>query len=391
MAFFEARQTISRFSGGRCMWISVVRRPLLATTLLALLVPSLASAQQYHRTDLTVDKSSVSPSAPNIDKLLVNAWGISRGSSSPWWISDNGTGVSTLHNAAGVPFVPPGGMQPVVVTIPTPDGTGTSAPTGTVFNPTSGFLVGPNAKAIFLFVTEDGTIAAWNPGVNPNAVILKNRAGKAVYKGCAIATLQSGPRFYATNFQSGRVEVFNSNLDQVELDDEDGFRLPGLSRDYAPFNIQNVGGNLVVTFAHRTPGSRDEDHGPGLGFAGVFDPGGRLLLRIQHGSWFNAPWGVALAPGDFGKFSHRLLMGNFGDGTINAFNLVTGKHEGMMLADTTGQALVIEGLWGLSFGGDSTNNGLATSLYFTAGPNDEGDGLFGTLTAVSSEQLGNSQ
>lgn len=373
------------------MWTSVIRRPLLAATLFGLLLPCLASAQQYHRTDLTVDLSSVSASAPNVDSHLVNAWGLSRGSGSPWWISDNGTGFSTLYNGAGVPFVPPGATQPLVVTIPTPDGSGMSAPTGTVFNPTPGFLAGPNAKAIFLFVTEDGTIAGWNPGVNPNAVILKNRAGKAVYKGCAIATLASGPKFYAANFQSGRVEVFNSNLSRVNPHNEDAFRMPGLSADYAPFNIQNVGGNLVVTFAHRTPGRRDEDHGAGLGFAGVFDAAGNLLLRLQHGPWFNAPWGVALAPGDFGRFSHRLLIGNFGDGTVHAFNLVTGKHEGAMLDDTTGQALTIGGLWGISFGGDSTNNGLATSLYFTAGPNGEGDGLLGQLTAVSSEQPGNSQ
>ena len=372
---------------------SVVRRLSFATTFFALLWPVLAGAQQYHRTDLTVDKSTVSPSAPNVDPNLVNAWGISRGNGSPWWISDNGTGLSTLYNASGAPFVPPGGTQPVVVQIPTPDGTGTSAPTGTVFNATTGFLMSRAAnapKAIFLFVTEDGTIAGWNPGVNANAVILKNRAGQAVYKGCAIATLQSGPRFYATNFQSGRVEMFNSKLFRVEPGNETAFRIPGLSADYAPFNIQNVGGNLVVTFAHRAPGSRDEDHGAGLGFVGIFNPTGRLLATLQHGPWFNAPWGIALAPGDFGKFSHRLLIGNFGDGTINAFNIFTGKREGNMLDDKTGQTLVIQGLWGISFGGDTTNNGLATTLYFTAGPNDEADGLFGNLTAAS-DQPGNSQ
>jgi uncharacterized protein (TIGR03118 family) len=371
---------------------SFVRRLTFAASLVALLCPGFAGAQQYHRTNLTVDKSTTA-SAPNVDPNLVNSWGIARGNGSPWWISDNGTGLSTLYNASGAPFVPPGGTQPVVVKIPTPDGTGTSAPTGTVFNATSGFPMSKAAnapKAFFLFVTEDGTIAGWNPTVNPDAVILKNRAGHAIYKGCAIASLQSGPRFYATNFQSGRVETFNSNFVRVEPDSETAFRIPGLSSDYAPFNIQNVGGNLVVTFAHRAPGSKDEDHGAGLGFAAVFNPTGRLLATIQHGGWFNAPWGIALAPGDFGKFSHRLLIGNFGDGTIHAYNLFTGKHEGAMLDDTTGQTLVIEGLWGLSFGGDTTNNGLATTLYFTAGPNDENDGLFGNLTAVS-DQPGNSQ
>lgn len=370
------------------MWISVVRRSALVV--LTLLLPGSLMAQQYHRTDLTVDAHAVSPSATNVDSNLVNAWGLSRGSGSPWWISDNGMGVSTLYNAAGVPF--PNSTHPLVVKIPTPDGTGTSAPTGTVFNATTAFLVGPSAKAIFLFVTEDGTIAGWNPTVNPDAVIVKNRAGKAVYKGCAIAQVNGNPRFYATNFVSGRVEVFDSSFNQLHLDDDDVFHFPDLDENWSPFNIQNVGGNLIVTFAHRAPGSHDEDHGAGLGFVGVFDPKGHLLSRLQHGSWFNAPWGAAAAPGDFGKFSHRLLIGNFGDGTIHAFNLFTGEHEGMMLDDTTGQGLVIDGLWGISFGGgNATNNGPTNTLFFTAGPNDESDGLFGQLTANAADQPGNSQ
>ena len=366
------------------MWISLVRRAVLASVTLALLSPASLIAQHYQRTDLTADSSAVSPSAANIDPNLVNAWGLSRASGSPWWVSDNGSGVSRLYNATGMP-------QSLIVKIPTPDGTGTSAPTGTVFNPTSQFLVASGAKAIFLFVTEDGTISGWNPTVNPtNAVLLVNRAGKAIYKGCAIAQTADGPRFYATNFQSGRVDVFFGNFKKLPTN-INAFRLPGLSVDYAPFNIQNVGGNLVVTFAHRAPGSKDEDHGPGLGFVGVFDTTGRLLQRLQHGPWFNAPWGVALAPGDFGTFSHRVLIGNFGDGTIHAFNMITGKHEGMMLDASSGNALVIDGLWAISFGGDAANNGPATSLFFTAGPNDEADGLFGQLAAVAFEQRGNSE
>jgi uncharacterized protein (TIGR03118 family) len=374
------------------MWTPVVRRTLSSAAVVALLLPGSVQAQQYHRTDLTANSSAASATAPNPDTNLVNAWGLSRGTGSPWWVSDNGTGVSTLYNAAGVPFVPPGATKPLVVKIPTPDGTGTSAPTGTVVNATTGFLVGPGAKAFFLFVTEDGTIAGWNPTVNPDAVIVKNRAGKAVYKGCAIAQGSSGPKFYATNFQSGRVEVFDSSFHLLHSDDEDAFRFPGLDENWSPFNIQNVGGDLVVTFAHRAPGSHDEDHGAGLGFAGVYDTRGRLLLRLQHGSWFNAPWGIAAAPGDFGKFTHRLLIGNFGDGTIHGFNLFNGRHEGAMLDDTTGQTLSIGGLWAISFGGGSAaNNGATNTLFFTAGPNDESDGLFGNITANGGEQPGNSQ
>ncbi|HMK23443.1 MAG TPA: TIGR03118 family protein [Terriglobales bacterium] len=367
------------------------RRPSLAVTVFALVFSCLASAQKYHRTDLTTDAATVSPSAANVDGQLLNPWGLARGAGGPWWVSDNGAGLSTVYNALGAPFVPAGATKPLVVTVPTPDGTGTAAPTGTVFNATSAFNVGPGAKAIFLFCTEDGTISGWNPAVNPaSAVIVKNRSGKAIYKGCAIANIGSQPFFYVTNFQTGRVEIYNGSFSRINPNDEDGFRLPGLGKNWSPFNIQNVGGSLVVTFAHRTPGSEDEDHGPGLGHAGVFDAAGHLLMRLQDGSWFNAPWGVAAAPGDFGKFTHRLLVGNFGDGTIHAFNLFTGRHEGAMLDDTTGMTLSIDGLWAISFGGDATNDGLATTLYFSAGANDEADGIFGTLTAAS-DQPGNSQ
>lgn len=371
------------------MPISADRRLMFAATFFALLMPTISSAQKYHRTDLTTDSSSVS-NAPNVDGQLLNAWGMSRGSGGPWWISDNGSGLTTVYDGAGAPFVPPGAPSPLVVKIATPDGTGTATPTGTVFNSTSAFQVG-GGKAIFLFVTEDGTISGWNPAADfANTIIIKNNSGKAVYKGCAITTANIGPRFYATNFQSGKVETYNANFVRVEPNNEDAFRIPDIPKNYAPFNIQNVGGNLVVTFARRAPGSLDEDHGAGVGYAGVFSPTGKFLISLQHGPWFNAPWGIALAPGDFGKFTHRLLIGNFGDGTINAFNLVTGKHEGTMLDDTTGMTLSIPGLWGLSFGGDSTNDGMATSLYFTAGPNDEADGVLGTLSAAS-DQPGNSQ
>ncbi len=368
---------------------SVVRRAVLVFAG-ALLLPAFAAAQQYHRTDLTTDSSAVSATAANVDTDLVNPWGLSRSTGSPWWVSDNGPGLSTLYNATGTKVLLAGGTQPSVK-IPTPDGTGKAAPTGTVFNFTAGFLVAPGAKAFFLFVTEDGTISGWNPTVSPNAVLLKNRAGRAIYKGCAIAQTANGARLYATNFQSGHVEIFDEKFNRINPSDDSAFRLPGLGNNWAPFNIQNVGGNLVVTFAHRAPGSHDEDHGAGLGHAGVFTPSGRLLLTLQGGPWFNAPWAIALAPGDFGRFSHQLLIGNFGDGTVHAFDLFAGKHVGAMLDDTTGKTLAISGLWALSFGGDATGDGNATTLYFTAGPNQENDGIFGQLTAVSTEQPGNSQ
>jgi uncharacterized protein (TIGR03118 family) len=359
-------------------------RRSVAVVFLALFVSTAAVAQHYTRVDLTANSSSVSPGVANVDPNLVNAWGLSRSSGSPWWISDNGTGLSTLYDLAGVP-------QSLVVTIPPAKGqTDPSAPTGTVFNYTKGFEVAPGLPAVFLFVTEGGTIAGWNPGVSlTSAVTKRDRSTVAVYKGCAIAMTPSGPRLYATNFKSGLVETFNSKFELMTLSPL-AFRDPNLPRDYVPFNIQNVGGNLVVTFAHRAPGEKDEDHGAGVGYVTVFDPAGRLLLRLQHGPWFNAPWGVALAPSDFGPFSHRFLIGNFGDGTIHAFNAVTGKFVGTVLGSDD-LPLKVDGLWALSFAGNNTRSGSATELYFTAGPNDENDGLFGKLTAAATEQRGNTE
>jgi uncharacterized protein (TIGR03118 family) len=359
------------------------------TLIFTLVGASNALAQHYQRTDLTTDNSGVSPKAI-VDTNLVNPWGMARSSGSPWWISDNGTSLSTLYNSAGAP-------RSLVVSIPAPNGQPGGTPTGAVFNYTGAFEVGPQQSAVFLFATEDGTISGWNPGANATAAIVKvDRSGKAIYKGLALATTAQGPRLYASNFQTGKVDVFDGNFQRLRMRDDERFRDPKLPRDYAPFGIQNVGGNIVVTFAHRAPGSKDEDHGPGLGFVDVFDTSGELLLRLQHVDSLNAPWGIAQAPGDFGVFSHRLLIGNFGDGTIHAFNAVSGKFEGTLL-DSTGAPLAIGGLWGLSFGGDTTatatasaNNGLATELFFTAGANDENDGILGKITAADG-QRGNAE
>jgi uncharacterized protein (TIGR03118 family) len=192
---------------------------------------------------------------------------------------------------------------------------------------------------------------------------------------------------YVTDFVSRRVKAYDSSFHRVHFD-EDEFRDPRVPKSYAPFNIQNVGGNLVVTFARVKAGSKDEEHGAGIGFVSVFDAKGRLIQRLQHGPWLNAPWGVAGSPSDFGAFSHRLLIGNFGDGRVSAFNMITGKFEGQLL-DSTSQPLVVDGLWALSFG-NNTRAGSSTELYFTAGPNGEGDGLLGKI-AASGDQRGNNE
>ncbi len=362
------------------------RLSVWASNLLLLALISLPTyAQHFTRTDLTVNPGSAI-TAPNTDDHLHNAWGLSRSSGSPWWISDNGTGVSTLYNAAGVAQPAP----PLVVTIPAPKEGDTSTPTGTVFNYTSGFEVAPGKKAIFLFVTEDGTISGWNPGVKPTeSVIVVNRAGKANYKGCTLATTKFGTFLYVVNFQTGKIEVYDSTFQRV-FGFGFGFRDEHAPHGFVPFNIQNVGGSLVVTYAKKERGSDEEAHGPGLGFVAIFNPFGRLIQRLDRGPFLNAPWGVAEAPSDFGVFSHRLLIGNFGDGTINAFNPISGEFEGKLL-DSAGAPVWIDGLWALSFGSNGAASGLATELYFTAGPNDENDGLFGKLAPVATEQRGNNE
>jgi len=347
-----------------------------------LLATGSAFAQHFTRTDLTTDDASVT-NAPNIDPHLVNAWGMSRANGSPWWISDNGTGLTTLYDANGVP-------QSLVVTVASPSGDA-SAPTGTVFNAFNGaFEVAPGQRAIFLFATEDGTVSGWNPNVNLGSTIIKVDQSKngAVYKGLAIAMTPGGPRLYVANFTAGVVEQYDSQFRRTNRNS--GFMDDQLPANYAPFGIQNVGGNIVVTYAKRMPGEKDEMHGPGLGFVNVFNNNGKLLLRVQHNSTMNAPWGIAQAPGDFGAFSHRLIIANFGDGFLHAYNAVSGKHEGQLL-DANGAPIWIDGLWAISFGGNSTNNGMLNDLYFTAGPDDETHGILGKLTPVSSDQRGNSE
>jgi uncharacterized protein (TIGR03118 family) len=352
------------------------------TLFLALTVP--ASAQRYNRIDLTADQRSVSETAPNLDPNLLNSWGLARSSTSTWWISDNHAGVSTLYDGNGA-------AQTLVVTVPPPkDVTGTAAPTGVIFNPTTSFQVGKDLAAIFIFATEDGTISGWNPHVNPTvAVRMVNQPGAAIYKGLAIAQTTQGPFLYATNFVTGKVEVFDGGFSPVRLH-EWAFRNPHLEgrRDWSAFGIQNVGGNIVVTYAKREPGDTDEEHGPGFGRVAIFDTDGRFLSELEPGPWMNAPWGIALSPSDFGAFSHRILIGNFGSGNIHAFNAFTGRYEGQLM-DANGNPLFIENLWALSFGSGTT--GLLNELFFTSGPNDENDGLFGKVTVVSTEQRGNTE
>ena len=357
----------------------------------------------YMETDLVVNKdvngvptltdaNGIVHIAKFFDPHLLNPWGVATSPASPFWVSDNGAGVSTLHNTAGMP-------QALVVSIPAPakplgnDG----APTGVVFNINGGALGGfkisgvttggmsTTQSAVFLFSTEDGTILGWNPTVNPvgfdpakagtYAIIAAHPPG-AIYKGLAIATDGSGAtRLYAPNFHAGTVDVFDSTFNLVNT--PGGFVDTGLKRGYAPFNVVPIAGKLFVTYAVQDDDAEDDVPGMSHGIVNTFDLAGHFLQRFaQHGQ-LNSPWGVTLAPAGFGALGGAVWIGNFGNGQINAYNPTTGEFIDKV-RNPHGQAIVIDGLWTLRVG-NGGNGGNANTIYFTAGPNGEKDGLFGSL------------
>jgi uncharacterized protein (TIGR03118 family) len=401
---------------------------LCASTALALIMSATCLAQNYMQTNLVSNTSGV---APVTDPQLINPWGLSRASGSPWWVSDEGTGFSTLYNG-------PGAKQSLIVTIPPADPTNkntpTGTPTGTIANGSqTDFLLTPNMPAVFLFSTIDGTIAGWNPGVavaqgaappSTHAVTVVKTTDGSSYTGLTSASTDGKRYLYAANFTQGRVDVYDSTFQAVGFSkkhsggnsngndndsnskgpfSENSFVDERLPAHYVPFNVQAIGNDIVVTYALHEGSSPFETDGPGLGFVDIYSSSGRLLRRLEQGDWLNAPWGVALAPLDFGRFSHDLLVGQFaggGDtqssGFIAAYDLATGKFDGL-LEDASGKPLAINGIWSLSPGNVSpTNNDPAAApaaeMYFTAGPNHGSGGLFGYLTAVSTELTeGNAQ
>ncbi|HUK33601.1 MAG TPA: TIGR03118 family protein [Vicinamibacterales bacterium] len=355
------------------------------------LSPSLASAQHYIQTNLVVDSAAIDPKA-EVDPNLRNAWGLVHGPSTPWWISDNTTGLSTVYDVSTSPPT----IKPIVVTVPpapgvTPPGT----PTAVIFNgSTTDFLIA-GKPALFIFVTEDGTISGWTGGTSaviqvpaPKPSSTTPTPPKAVYKGATIAEVGGKKFLLVANFHSGRIDVFDSTFKRVPISEE-VFDDDALPRGFAPFNVQGIGPNIYVTYAKQDAEKHDDAPGAGLGFVDVFSPRGQLLQRLQHGSWLNAPWGVTLAPADFGEFSHAILVGQFGSGTIAAYNPVTGAFLGNMLT-STGSTLSIDGLWGLAFGNGGAS-GPGSTLFFTAGPNGENDGAFGSLLPVQSELAENDE
>jgi uncharacterized protein (TIGR03118 family) len=333
---------------------------------------TLNAQQHYKQTNLVSDIPGM---AAVTDPNLVNAWGMSRSSGSPWWISDNGTGLATLYTGAGA-------TVPLVVTIPTGDANAspTGTPTGQVFNGTTDFQLTPNNPARFIFVTEDGTVSGWNPAVSPTAAVIKvNTHSASVFKGAALATSGTANFLYVADFRKGHVNVYNTNFHRVSMG-EDAFQDEEIPSGFAPFNVQNIGGNIYVSFAQQDSQKHDEVDGPGLGYVDVFSTSGRLLHRLQHGHWMNGPWGMTQAPGDFGANSHNILVGQFGSGQILVFDPVTGRFKGT-LNDTSDHPITIDGLWDITVGNDGGAGG-ATTLFFSAGINHEADGLFGTITAI---------
>ena len=311
--------------------------------------------------------------APVTDGSLVNPWGLAATATSPWWISDNGTGLSTVYNASGV--------KALTVTIPPPAGGTSAAPTGIVANLTTSDFQVTGAKSSFIFDTEDGTISAWRTGTS--AVLeVDNSASGAVYKGLAEGNNGSGNFLYAANFNSGHIDVFNGSWAPATL--SGGFVDPSLPTGYAPFDIQNINGQLYVTYALQNAAKHDDVAGAGHGYIDVFDLNGNFVKRLVSQGALDSPWGLAVAPPTFGTFSGDLVVGNFGDGTINAFNANTGTFLGT-LTDSSNNPIVIQGLWGLAFG-NGASAGPANSLYFTAGIPGSGavedHGLFGDLVAT---------
>jgi uncharacterized protein (TIGR03118 family) len=360
--------------GRRLLTVGLAVATAVGITLPAVGASAGIARGSFRETDLV---SNIPGRAQHLDPNLVNPWGISASSGSPMWVADNNAGVATLYDGAGNAFPPPASGGPLVVKIPLPDGSDGGAPTGTVFNANGGEFKGDR----FLFATEDGTIAGWNPAVNfTRARIEVNRSTVglgAVYKGLAIGNNGVADHIYASNFRFGTIEVFDTSYKMVAL--SGSFSDPGLPAGFAPFNIQDLAGVLYVTYAKQKPDKHDDQSGPGFGFVDAYDLNGHMLGRVASGGTLNSPWGLAIAPATFGNFHDDLLVGNFGDGRINAF-APDGGFRGQLKSETNAP-IQIDGLWGLRFGngafGASTN-----TLYFAAGINDEQDGLFGSIVNV---------
>ena len=336
----------------------------------------------YTQTNLTSNQPGV---AQNTDPNLRNAWGVTFlpasvfPGGSPFWVSDNNSGHSTLYNQRGVLVAPP-------VDIPSPSADTGGTPTGIVANLTL-FSASPGFQGdIFIFDTEDGTIVGWTtvlPNFNTQAVVkVDNSPSGAVYKGLALASDSAGAEhLYATNFNSGNIDVFDSNNYTPNSVLSSKFKDPTPPRGYAPFGIELFGtSHLWISYARQDPAKHDPIHGVGLGFVDIFTTDGDFVRRFASFGHLNAPWGMMVAPSNFGIVANQILVGNFGDGHINVFT-PGGVPLGLLLTkkSRTVETLVIDGLWKL-INGNGAAGVTSDTVYFSAGPDKETNGLFGTLS-----------
>jgi len=352
--------------------LSVVLRQLLLT-MVAGLAASVAMAASSYQVRYVVSDGGVP--ADHQDRNLVNGWGVAFNPNGFVWVSDNGTGLSTLYDGLGNP-------QSLVVSIPGAVSGTPGTPTGIVFNGSSDFAVrnattsGPSR---FIFASEDGVISGWAPNVDGTHALHAVLMANAVYKGLTIAANAGVNMLYAADFHGRKIDVFRGNFTPVKL--AGAFVDPNLPANFSPFNILALNGRLYVAYAQKEQNGDDEVAGPGLGIIDAYDTSGRFLQRVASGGTLNAPWGMVIAPSGFGDLSGRLLVGNFGDGTISAYDIGTNQFVGQ-LRSPTGAVIAIDGLWGMAFG-NNLNSQPATTLFFAAGPNDEANGSYGRIDLAS--------
>jgi uncharacterized protein (TIGR03118 family) len=330
-----------------------------------------AGANSYTQHNLVADVAGV---ADHTDPNLLDPWGLCYSATSPFWVSNHRNGTAGVYQGNGT-------VSATAPTVPAATGSGPGTPTGQVQNNTTGFLLANGKAASFIFSTEDGTIAAWNGGTAA-ATMANNSSTGAVYKGLAIANPSTGPLLYASNFNSGNIDVFDTNFKATTV--PGGFKDSNVPAGFAPFNIWNIGGKLYVSYAQQDANKFNDVAGPGNGYVAIFDTGGNLLTHLISGGALNSPWGMAIAPATFGAFGGALLVGNFGNGHINAFDPMAGTLLGT-LQDPTGAPITLTGLWALLFG-NGGSGGDVNYLYFTAGVRPgttPAHGLLGSLAPPS--------
>jgi uncharacterized protein (TIGR03118 family) len=338
------------------------------------------SPMTQHVTTGLTDTALVSDgviAAAHTDSNLQNAWGLAAAPGGPFWVADNNSNKSTIYDGSG-------NLQSPIVTI-SAGANGAANPTGQVFNGTSDFVIttsSGSAPAQFIFAGEGGTITGWSQTVSGGiaSIAYDDGAGGAVYKGLALANNGSANLLYATDLHNKKIDVFDTHFHKTTT--PGGFADPSIPSGFAPFGIQDINNQLYVTYAMQDATAHDEQLGAGLGYVNVFDTNGNLVRRFASAGVLNAPWGMALAPAGFGTVGADLLIGNFGDGVINTFDPATGKALGSITL-ASGKQLVIPGLWALAFGNGAANQST-NALFYTAGPNNQTDGVFGRIDVVTS-------